>query len=216
MKIKNLIKKNINRLNRGKIQFLIWDFDGTLYEDPKVSIALKQSYLDYLKKNNVNLSEKVFDQLAKYVGSWGKLTATLLETKEAKLLDQIDHNFRIDHHLEKNLQIVNFIEGLSEFRHIILSNSSSLQVERGLKKIGFKAKKGIEFYPFEKIFSRDKLKKIKPHKSAFIKTMAYTQLKPIHHLVIGDSYHHDIEPAKNLGMQTTYIHQLKKYLGNYE
>lgn len=189
----------------------MWDFDGTFYQDPNVGQAIKTQYLRYLKKNGLTLTEESFDSLSQHVGSWGKAASILADQTEIKILEEIDKSFKIEQHLKPNKKTVRLVENLSEYRHIILSNSSEKHVRNGLKKIGFNQSKKT---PFEKIFCRDQTKTLKPDSAAFKKVIAYTQLPADHHLMIGDSFHHDIQPALSLGMQAVLIEDLKAYLDN--
>lgn len=121
--IKNLIKKIKHRFNKNKIKYLIWDFDGTLYQNPKVGQAIKKQYLLYLKKNGFNLSEKSFDLLTKKFNSWGEMTSILLNKPETEILEKTNQSFNIETYLKKDPQIINLVKNFSSFNHVILSNS---------------------------------------------------------------------------------------------
>jgi FMN phosphatase YigB (HAD superfamily) len=108
-------------------------------------------------------------------------------------------------HLKANPDLVMKITQMKKYRHFILTNSSTKLVKKSLKELGFVSKSGLPFYPFEKIFSRDVTLTLKPNSQALSTVLRYTNNPACSHLVIGDSYRDDIEPANKLRCQTADI-----------
>ena len=199
--LRNFLKK----VKLKQVKFIIWDFDGTLYTDP-VGGYIRQQYFNYLADRQ-EINEKEFDTLSKKYGKWSKVVSVLLEVPEIEIMDAVENRKEYAFKLKPNPMLVSKISKMSKYRHIILTNSSLALVEHGLKQIGFIRMHGMKYFPFEKIFSRDVNKSLKPDKKAFMSVIHYTKHTPNKHLVVGDSYYHDIRPARDLGFQVEDVNE---------
>lgn len=211
MIVKNKLQRLINRFNKKFIiTHLVWDFDGTLYQSDQIEKKLKKIYFDYINQYKT-INQKKFDQLLDNLGRFSKIASHYLNKSEQQILKEIDLMFSISSLLKKNHKMVSWIEGMTQYQHLILSNSTSKAVKAGLNKIGFNKKPGFEFYPFITIIGRDHLEHSKPHPCAFKKVIEHTQQPKIRHLVIGDSWQDDIHPSKKFGMQAIHVDQISQF-----
>jgi FMN phosphatase YigB (HAD superfamily) len=209
--VKSKLQKIINRLNRKfLITHIIWDFDGTLYHNKSMVKGLKKLYFSYIN-NHKKISQKEFNKLLKKLGKYSKVASHYLNKPEKKILDEIDVSTLFNSFLKKDKKIVSWIENMTQFQHIILSNSTTKSVKTGLNKIGFKRKQDLEFYPFVKIIGCDQLKQAKPHKNAFENVVNYTNQSKVRHLMIGDSWENDVNPAKKFGIQAVHVDDVKQF-----
>lgn len=198
-------------LRKKLITTIIWDFDGTLYDPSEIIAPLRNVYFKiYTKKVDPHITIKKFEELATSYGSWSKLLSKKLSLPEKKLTDLIDKKFPKQKFIKKNEKLVQKIESLKKYNHILLSNSNTNEVRAGLAKIGFK-KKENSFYPFLHILGRDQYNKMKPHPEGFTLVQKITGHPMICHLSIGDSFLHDLEPAKKLGMQELHISEIDNF-----
>lgn len=199
-------------LKKKLITTIIWDFDGTLYDPSEIIEPLRNVYFNiYKKKINNELTLEKFENETKKSGSWSALVSKKIGISEKILTDIIDKKFPKHKYIQKNLSLVNKIESLTQYRHIILSNSNTKEVSSCLNKIGFKNKEKKGFYPFSNIIGRDQYLHMKPEPDGFKLVQRITRHPMICHLSIGDSFHHDLEPAKKLGMQELHISEIDSY-----
>lgn len=209
--ISNLILPR--RIKKSLIRIIVWDFDGTLWRDPALGERIKNCYMDFIIEKSANsISADEFNSLTQNLGSWSKVASKLTNLSEDEVVDWVERKFDKTKYLKKDIKTVNLIEQLKDFRHLILTNSSGQQVSAGLKRIGFKKKQGLKYYPFEKIFSRDELDAIKPHPESFNKVRQYSKKPSYCHLMVGDSYEEDINPARKYGFQAVHIDNIGNYL----
>ena len=144
--------------------------------------------------------------------SWSGLVAKKLKKSEIKIINEVEKRFNKSQYLKKNSLLVKQLEKLTKYRHVILTNSPAFEVEQCLKKIGFKKKNNLDFFPFEKIIDCNLSKKLKPDLTPFKKVTDYTKIHPIKHLMVGNSYHSDLLPAKKAGFQAILIEEIPEYL----
>lgn len=211
--IKKAVSKIRRLINKRKIKYLIWDFDGTLYQNQQLGEGLELAYLNFLNKHVSNKKSLTwFRKQTSNGNSWGQVISNQTNTSQIKVLDGAEKNFNKSKFLKPNKKLVNKIEQLQNFKHIILSNSRSSEVEKCLIKIGFRPQENLPPYPFVKIFGRDNSLQLKPSLEAFKLVLDYTKENPKKHLMIGDSYQDDVEPAKRMGLQATLVWNLKDHI----
>jgi FMN phosphatase YigB (HAD superfamily) len=209
--VKSKLQKIINHFNKKFIlSHLVWDFDGTLYQSELVGKKLDKAYFDYINHHQAT-TQKQIDHLLNQHGKLSKVANHLLDKSEEQILKEVDSIFIPSSILEKDLEMVSRIEEMTQFQHLILSNSTLEAVKTGLRKIGFKKRAELEFYPFTKIISRDQLKYSKPHFSAFQAVVNHTKQPKIKHLMIGDSLEDDIYPSKKFGMQSIHVSRIDQF-----
>lgn len=191
------------------ISVIIWDFDGTLYSHKKLGNDLKTAYFSYcLRNGNPALRLSDFDNLTEKYGRWSATTSMLTKSSELDIISYVENRIDKASYLNPKNRLVSKIEYLSNYKHLILSNSSRDQIKSCLFKLGYLNKQGFDIYPFEKIFGRDVTMALKPNTQSFRAILNYTKVSPNSHLVIGDSYSDDIIPAKNLGFQAIHISEI--------
>lgn len=192
-------------LQRFLVKYIVWDFDGTLYQNPKLGNKLKQFFFDMAKQNQKGLSVDKFDQLSTQFGSWSAAASHITKIDELELLSLSNQTIDKTKYLLSDPKIVILIEKkLNHYHHIILTNSTFKEVKSCLKVIGFKAT------IFEKIFARDNTGLIKPNPLLFTKITQYTKSPKFRHLFIGDSVSQDILPAQKRGFPAIPIWDLSK------
>jgi len=204
-----MIRHYLDKLNyffiRKTIKYIIWDFDGTLYQSQKLGHDLYLTFLNIAKTKNKKLSQKKFDSYSEDLGSWSAATSKLTSISEFKILDLADTKINKLKYIKKNRPLIKIIESTSHhYHHLILTNSTSQEVLECLPIIGFSENS------FEKIFSRDTTHLLKPNPQIYNQILAFTKTPKFRHLFIGDSYAHDIKPTKSLGFQALPIWEIKK------
>lgn len=205
----NSLKSFIHKkYTQAFIKVFVWDFDGTLYHSLELGKQLKNAYYQLAKSKNKKLSIDKFDKMANELNSWDQVVAKICDLSSFEVNNYIEATFDKTKYIKKDESIVSLVEKLSEFKHIILSNSSYPQIKKGLKKLGFP-----QSNHFKEIFSREKTKVLKPDLKTFQKVLNYTRIPAHKHLMIGDSVEHDLRPAKKIGMKAINIHHFKNIWG---
>jgi len=213
MFLSNTWQQLISKKGRGEISVFVWDFDGTLYRHEKLADDLKAVYFSLcLQEKNHNLLLSDFDNLTKKHGRWSKVTSVLTGVNEIDIISYVENKIDKASYLNPKNRLVNMVEYLNGYKHLILSNSSETQIKSCLLKLGYRKKRGFEIFPFEKIFGRETTKVLKPDEKAFKILLKYTKLKPDLHLVVGDSYSEDINPARRLGFQAIHVTEVASFL----
>lgn len=218
----NLMKSALTKLIQKHliertVKWLIWDFDGTLWNDERTSKKLEAEYRNFLlEKLGQPISSEEFKRFTDIYGSWSAATEKLTKIPEIEVLDIIDERFDVTRYLTKNPQIIELVLGLNNYKHLILSNSKKERIVKGLMKIGFQNINHQYHYPFEAIFDRKKTKSLKPNQKIYQIICNYTKAPKYAHLAIGDSIHHDIEPARKYGFKAIHVDKfLKLYQNSY-
>ncbi len=200
-------------IRRTFIRYIVWDFDGTLWQDPNLGKKIKDKYSEFIKRQSAHsYKEDEFDILVEKLGNWSAAASKLTNVPKKNIIDWVEDSFDKTIYIKRDKKLVRTIEQLSDYKHFILTNSTKKQAEKGLKRIGFKNKGGHKFFPFEKIFSPETLRALKPHPEAFKAVCSYTGELPIRHLMVGDSLLEDIEPARLFGFQAVHIDNIYSYL----
>lgn len=145
-----------------------------------------------------------FDHISQQLGSWSKAASCITKISEMKILDSVDKKVDKRRYIKKNPAIVKFISNNPQFHHLILTNSTLKEVTDCLPLIGFKNQ------PFDKIFSRDSTRLLKPDNKIFDQIISYTKSPRLCHLCIGDSIKSDIDPANKFGFQAIPIWEISK------
>lgn len=216
----NLMKSALTKLIQKHliertVKWLIWDFDGTLWSDERISKKLEAEYRNFLlEKLEQPISSEEFKRLTDIYGSWSAATEKLTKIPEIEVLDIIDERFDVTRYLTKNPQIIELVLGLNNYKHLILSNSKKERIVKGLVKIGFQNINHQYHYPFETIFDRKKTKSLKPNQKIYQIICHYTKAPKYAHLAIGDSIHHDIEPARKYGFRAIHVDKFLKLYQN--
>lgn len=194
----------INLFSKIFIKYIVWDFDGTLYQNEKLGIDIKQFFYHQCK-NKVTLKE--FDELSKIEGSWSSASSRITTINETSLMDECDKKIDKALYLRRNTKITDIIENkLSRYKHLILTNSTAKEASQCLTKIGFKSS------TFIKIFGRDTTHLLKPNPEIYAQITSYTKSPKFRHLFVGDSIIHDINPPKKYGFLALPIWEINSFV----
>lgn len=165
---------------------LVW---GDAYREFGPTIKTSEWYNDYLHRGEPTRTEQMRRTLAK-VGIKSKEHACLLSEAYAR---------------ERNAALALFEESLSVLSALkaryplgLLTNGPA-DIQR--QEVG---SLGIEGF-FSGIFIEGEMKKGKPFLSVFRRVSAFFEAKPEEMLMVGNSYHHDIKPAVELGWRTAWV-----------
>lgn len=202
------IKKLRTKLYLLPIKCIIWDYDGTLYNDENdlIGTHLEKFFFKISKQNNKKITLNDFREKTKKLGSWAKATNFYTSISLISLMDIVSRKFHKEKYIQSNQPIVNFIESTKgKYIHLILTDSTSNEVLNGLNKIGFKNN------PFKEIISRDISKLSKPNDILFKRIKEKYHFKKNSFLCIGDSIKIDINPARKFGFKAIPVWELSNF-----
>lgn len=205
MIIINYIHKIYKRLTLKNIKCIVWDIDGTLYRNNDISQIIYDSYISYLAshlKISFNSAKKIMEKSFPILGNWGSVVSFYTKQSEKKILHTVEKQYNKSDFLSKDIELIQLFSYLrsKNIKNVFLTSSTRNQAESVLQRLG------ISNSVHEEIFAIEDVKQMKPHFSAFIKVMEYTNLDASQHLMVGDSLESDIIPAKKIGMKTCYVY----------
>jgi len=190
------------------IKVLVWDLDGTLYQEiSEIKEGIHANAIKLICKTksiSPKKAEKIFWVAYNQVGS---STQALINcgVKKDKALAGKWYSEVQKKYLKEDKDLLEMFKKLKHLRHIISTNGASYSTKEKLKKLG------LPLFMFEKIFSNaDMFKKLKPDLTVFQAILDYTQLPAGSHLFIGDREETDIEPANKIGMKTCMVWKKSK------
>ena len=217
-----------------KIKNLIFDLDNTLYDFSKIWEKSNKLIFEYLKYDSVvsyeeffrlyksvnnELLEEVFQGNMKLVELRNKRLMLTLEKLGILLTDE-DCRFYYEKQfefilesIEPDEEINSWINRLSKtYNMILLTNGKSYEQRMKLKKLGLEN--------IFKLYISGETYISKPKEKAFINVLEKENIVASETMMIGDSLHHDINPANKLGMKTCLVEkkwhfddELKIYTG---
>ena len=217
-----------------KIKNLIFDLDNTLYDFSKIWEKSNKLIFEYLKYDSVvsyeeffrlyksvnnELLEEVFQGNMKLVELRNKRLMLTLEKLGILLTDE-DCRFYYEKQfefilesIEPDEEINSWINRLSKtYNMILLTNGKSYEQRMKLKKLGLEN--------IFKLYISGETYISKPKEKAFINVLEKENIVASETMMIGDSLHHDINPANQLGMKTWLVEkkwhfddELKIYTG---
>jgi len=200
-----LSKKAINKLPGwlDQIQVLVWDLDGTLYQEiPELRKEIQSHTVDLIrqvKKVSKREAERIFSQMYQKLGS---STQTLIDCGVDRLY-ALSGEWYAEiqlRYLRRDQDLQTMFERLQNKRHILNTNSINFAAQKKLKRLGLNDR------IFEKLFTNaDMFGVLKPDPKPFLAVLEYTKLPAAVHLFIGDREKTDLEPAKALGMRTCLV-----------
>ena len=121
---------------RSAIKYIVWDFDGTLYQSQKLGHDLRLVFFKLAKSKNRKLSSRKFDEYTSKYGSWSAATSKLTDIPEFKILETADRRIDKLKYIRPNPKLVRLIEkSQGQYIHLILTNSTYKEVVSGIKKI---------------------------------------------------------------------------------
>ena len=217
-----------------KIKNLIFDLDNTLYDFSKIWEKSNKLIFEYLKYDSVvsyeeffrlyksvnnELLEEVLQGNMKLVELRNKRLMLTLEKLGILLTDE-DCRFYYEKQFEFILESIkpdeeinSWINRLSKtYNMILLTNGKSYEQRMKLKKLGLEN--------VFKLYISGETYISKPKEKAFINVLEKENMVASETMMIGDSLHHDINPANKLGMKTCLVErkwhfddELKIYTG---
>lgn len=217
-----------------KIKNLIFDLDNTLYDFSKIWEKSNKLIFEYLKYDSVvsyeeffrlyksvnnELLEEVLQGNMKLVELRNKRLMLTLEKLGILLTDE-DCRFYYEKQfefilesIEPDEEINSWINRLSKtYNMILLTNGKSYEQRMKLKKLGLEN--------IFKLYISGETYISKPKEKAFINVLEKENIVASETMMIGDSLHHDINPANKLGMKTCLVEkkwhfddELKIYTG---
>ena len=217
-----------------KIKNLIFDLDNTLYDFSKIWEKSNKLIFEYLKYDSVvsyeeffrlyksvnnELLEEVLQGNMKLVELRNKRLMLTLEKLGILLTDE-DCRFYYEKQfefilesIEPDEEINSWINRLSKtYNMILLTNGKSYEQRMKLKKLGLEN--------IFKLYISGETHISKPNEKAFINVLEKEKIVASETMMIGDSLHHDINPANKLGMKTCLVEkkwhfddELKIYTG---
>ena len=217
-----------------KIKNIIFDLDNTLYDFSKIWEKSNKLIFEYLKYDSVvsyeeffrlyksvnnELLEEVLQGNMKLVELRNKRLMLTLEKLGILLTDE-DCRFYYEKQfefilesIEPDEEINSWINRLSKtYNMILLTNGKSYEQRMKLKKLGLEN--------IFKLYISGETYISKPKEKAFINVPEKENIVASETMMIGDSLHHDINPANKLGMKTCLVEkkwhfddELKIYTG---
>ena len=202
-----------------KIKNLIFDLDNTLYDFSKIWKISNKLIFEYLEYDKLTTYEEYFklyksvnNKLVKEVLK-GNLKIIELRNKRLMLtLEQFglnltveDCNFYYEKQFEYILESITPDEEVNlkirqlqeKYNMIVLTNGKSYEQRMKLKKLGLEN--------IFKLYISGETHISKPKDKAFINVLESEGLLADETMMIGDSLHHDILPAKKLGLKTCLV-----------
>jgi putative hydrolase of the HAD superfamily len=186
------------------IKVIFFDLDGTLYESEIIRKKFAEAaytILAELKNISVEKAQTLIetrrDELLKKQGFPAPYTLTLVSyglpiemwhKQNVAFFDPRDY-LKKDPMLKKVLQKLKI-----NYRLAILTNNNDTQSDRILEALGVD---GL----FDRVFTYNTFKVLKPDPEFFKQAARSLGVKPSECLVVGDRYHVDLDPAKQLGMR---------------
>jgi len=186
-----------------EIKVLVWDLDGTLYDEiPVIKKEIRSNVVKAISKVqliSLKQAEKLFAKTYKELNSSTKTMMKYGVDKKWILSGEWYNKAQLKY-IKKDLRLKMMFDNLKNLIHIINTNGSILPTKKKLKKLG------LPLDIFEKIYSNaDMFGILKPDLLPFKKVIKYTKLLPENHLFIGDRDKTDLVPAKKIGMRTCLV-----------
>ena len=202
----------LNKLRRrffpedlSSIKCLVWDVDGTLYQNTdQLFDDMCQITTEFIVESTSGDPLVIAEHLKREL-EVGKTLSQIVEEKyrlsSKSLADVVELRIDRSKYVTSNPQLVQCFEHkLGHIEHVILTNSAQHNAQKVLLALG------IQQNLFKHFLSLEQLQEdIKPSPRAFAAIHALTDYLPSEHLMIGDSLHHDIIPAKRYGFKTCWV-----------
>lgn len=200
----NLIKSRLVEIINGialryVVRYIIWDFDGTLYQSEKLGTYIEKQYrILFRALTGKTVSKEQFSRLSSHFGSWSKTISNVASISEDRAMSIVDKTYDNSKFIRPDPVMVSRIHRLKKYKHIILSNATHAQIVSGLQAIGFN-KNNRSVPPFMAIVGRDDTRVMKPSFESFRYVLRLTHGYKLQHVLVGDSVEADIRPARMFG-----------------
>lgn len=195
------------KIQNRSLKIIVWDLDGTLYKGEGVGKAIKEYFINYLVQTlRIPRQEALqqLDTITHNTGRWSLTMSRLCKKPEACFIRQIEKNVHKHKYIKPDAPLVQMIKSLKQYRHVIVTNSTTYNAQKVLLVLGF-SMHNEHIEPFERIFAFDQTGYLKPDFRAYQQVLTYTGETPNRHLVVGDTISTDILPANSLKMKTALI-----------
>lgn len=192
--------KNPSWINNIKV--LIWDLDGTLYQDKP---GLQKNFKKILYQKLAALWQVSFkeakERFEKRQKNLKGITLSLVSfgLNGYQLIEEVMKEVKFESFLKKDPRLKKMFKDLSRFDHFLLTDNTKESASRKLKLLGL----NTSF--FKKIFYCLDLQITKPDIRLFKIVLDNISLPAKSCLLIGDSLGKDIAPAKKVGMRTCLV-----------
>ena len=217
-----------------KINNLIFDLDNTLYDFSIIWEKSNKQVYEYLKYDRIASYEEFFKhykainnmlvdevlkgnmKLREIRNTRLKLTlekfGIILTEEDCKFYYEKQFKFILES-IKPNKEVNQWIKRLNKkYKMIILTNGKSCEQRRKIEKLGLDN--------MFKLYISGETHISKPNEKAFINVLEKENIVASETMMIGDSLHHDINPANKLGMKTCLVEkkwhfddELKIYTG---
>lgn len=186
-----------------RIKVLVWDFDGTLYNEiPTAKQEIQNNVIQLISRSQKTSLAKAKQLFLKHYLRFNSSSRVLIHfgiNRDYVLKGEWYGRTQL-RHIKKDKKIKAMFEKLKSFRHILSTNATLVNTKKKLGKLGLSPK------VFEKFFCHADLSGVlKPDPRAFGEILKYLQLPPEQVLYIGDREQTDLEPAKKMGMHTCLV-----------
>lgn len=181
------------------IQVIVWDIDGTLYQDLGELKIMMRDYLVEIMIIKLKIDAEEAERLiAEHYQKLASTTRMLLKLgfnwEEIEERGQKHLEIR-KQFLKKDCQLVKMFRQLKHYRHLIATNNLELHARELVAHLGLKPEIFEEFFGITP-------EAIKPEPAFFQQILDYTRLPAKEHLFVGDREETEIMPAKKIGMRT--------------
>ncbi len=184
------------------IQVIVWDVDGTLYQDSaelksRIRQCLVAAMMSKLKIDAAEATRLIAEHYQKLASTTRMLLNLDFSWEEIRELGseylEIKKQF-----LRKDPRLAEMFSQLTGFRHLLATNNFASHARTLIAYLGLKPE------TFEKIFGVTPAA-IKPQPAFFQRILGYTRLPASTHLFVGDREETEIVPAHHLGMRTAQV-----------
>ncbi len=190
------------------ITTLIFDLDGTLYDNPEllekqrvVAVEVLRDFFQWDRQHILDVLRLTEKHLKKVLGC-KPTTSSVIVTAGVPLvtyLYECGRRYDAGAYLKQDDALIALFRILREnFRLIIVTNNNRVQTDLILKKLGI-------FDLVHDIYSLYETRIIKPDMALYKLVLEECGLTPDECLVAGDRYEIDLAPAEALGMHTLLV-----------
>jgi FMN phosphatase YigB (HAD superfamily) len=197
------------------VKVLIWDFDGTLYQqNESLWNDIREAEYRVIMNHTGWNHEKTVDEFSqiykKIVLSATETVARLSNIQIAEASVEMESYFDRTKYVKRDEKLIELFSSLKSYAHYILCNGAVVGVEKTLTMLGLPKE------TFVKIVTSEHAGANKPDPRGFEYIMHHAyqaisnQLSAASFFMLGDRPLVDLLPAKKLGMQTCLVWQEKK------
>ncbi len=186
------------------VQVLVWDFDGTLYENnPELHHAVREAEFHVIMDHTGWDHNKTYDEFHKIykvtTPSGTACTALLAGITITQAAVETEKFFDRNKYIKRDEKLIRLFDRLSTYRHIILSNGIKSRLVRAMEVLGIREDQ------FETFITPEITGVAKPETLPFEALLTYTKLPGPNHLMIGDRDNVDLAIPKSMDMFTCLV-----------